>query len=90
VNTAKPLHRHNSIRYWGKTENFAVIEYSWMSQGGRALSQRRTRYARLILLFSVGTNGWTQKTLQFQTGSTTNVSFIYAKSGMAMGTFWMA
>ena len=87
VVTVQPLTDY-VISVWGKTEkvggsNTPAVRVVELDANKKSLSQIN------IPVFSKGTNDWTQKTLQFKTGSTAKYIYIYANIWNGYGTFWM-
>jgi Carbohydrate binding domain len=85
--TAQPLTSY-VISVWGKTEkaggsNTPAVRVVELDANKKSLGQIN------LPVFSKGTNAWTQKTLQFKTGSTTKYIYIYANIWNGYGTFWM-
>jgi len=72
---------------WGKTENASEIE-------GPAvriveLDANKNWIDQINLIFSKGTNDWTQKKIDFKTDPNTTYIYIYANIWRGYGTFWV-
>jgi len=84
---AQPLTSY-VISVWGKTKNAGGSNTPAVRVVELDANKKSLRQINLPV-FSKGTNEWTQKTLQFKTGSTTKYIYIYANIWNGYGTFWM-
>ncbi len=84
--SAQPLANY-TFSAWGKAYNvggtnppaFRVVE----------LDANKNWIRQTNLIFSKGTNDWTQKQIDFQTGSNTAYLYVYVNIWNGYGTFWL-
>ncbi|MCX9081916.1 MAG: carbohydrate binding domain-containing protein [Candidatus Methanoperedens sp.] len=84
---AEPLTTYTAS-VWGKTENTGGSNTPAVRVVELDANKKFLRQINLPV-FSKGTNGWTQKTVEFKTESTTKYIYIYANIWNGYGTFWM-
>jgi hypothetical protein len=83
---AKSL-KNYTLSVWVKTLN----AYGNGSPAVRVveLGSNKSWIQQTTLFFNHGTNGWTQKQIDFQTGPNTSYLYVYANIWNGYGTFWL-
>lgn len=77
-----------TVSAWGKTQNAGGINTPAARVVELDVNKNWIRQTNLPV-FSRGTNDWTQKTTEFQTGPKTKYLYIYANIWKGYGTFWL-
>jgi phage replication-related protein YjqB (UPF0714/DUF867 family) len=84
---AQPLSIYK-VSVWGKTQNAGGTNTPVVRVVELDANKTWIRQTNLPV-FSLGTNAWEQKTIEFQTGSSTKYLYIYANIWKGYGNFWI-
>ncbi|HMB44960.1 MAG TPA: carbohydrate binding domain-containing protein, partial [Candidatus Methanoperedens sp.] len=85
---AQPLTTYKAS-VWGKTQNTGGANSPAAIVVELDANKNWIRQNNILPVFGRGTNDWTQRTIEFQTGADTRYLYVYANIWNGYGTFWM-